>query len=447
MSDLTDLAAMWALGWRKLNELRSETGYNASESGTGLYAALFGRDSLWILLFLLDIAASRPAPSPLRTRVHDDGMRILTGLADRQGQRVLDLVEEQPGKIPHESWLTTPWPAEVHALPMINNTSWCGFDQTFLFVTAVRRFLDLFPTTPIRDRLLDAAGLAIYWIETFALDTDRGLYAHRSHPPNLIHQVWKDSFDAITHAGFDVPPEPVAWIDVQGYAFRALLDGSDLLRATGSTNSSSERLTVEAERLRQRVNELFWFDDEGTYAVAVDGELRPVLMVTSNPGHALWSGLPDPDRAASIADRLTRADLLTQYGLRTLSAIDRFFVPHGYHRGTIWPFDNAVAAKGLLAYGHTEGAGQIMERVVGALARLGSTFELYVVIEADTLVEPPASLIANDPQQLLLTRQHPPVNSNQGFTCAGLLACVSDLAARDGAKLGAEGIDGSIPEG
>ncbi len=108
-----------------------------------------------------------------------------------------------------------------------------------------------------------------------------------------MHQVWKDSFDSITKAGFDIPEPPVAWIEVQGYAYRALLDAADLSQTFAGWNHRADPLMVEAERLRKRVDEVFWLDDEGCYAVAVDGAGRPVRMVTSNPGHVLWAGLSE----------------------------------------------------------------------------------------------------------------------------------------------------------
>ena len=72
--DASLLKRMWWLGWEKLDELQTPMGYDASGGASGLYGALFGRDSLWILLLLLDVAAARPARREL---VAASGARIL----------------------------------------------------------------------------------------------------------------------------------------------------------------------------------------------------------------------------------------------------------------------------------------------------------------------------------------------------------------------------------
>jgi glycogen debranching enzyme len=43
-----------------------------------------------------------------------------------------------------------------------------------------------------------------------------------------------------------------------------------------------------------------------------------------------------------LIGRLRRRDLMTTYGLRTLSAQSPFYAPFTHHRGNVWPFDNAV---------------------------------------------------------------------------------------------------------
>lgn len=426
-----DLDRLWRLGWATLEDLRTSRGFNASELGSGLYAALFGRDSLWILLFLLEIGRTRP---DVHGRVRDAGHSILETLAQLQGVRTHDPTEEQPGKIVHEHWDIEPDPPGMHVLPLLNGSTYCGFDQTFLFVIAVRRYFNQFPDTPLRSTLVAAARAAIGWMRADALAPETGLYAHRRrYPGNPIHQVWKDSFDAITHVGFDVPDPPVAWIDVQGYAYRALLDAADLAPELGLETGTADELLTEAARLQTRVEAAFWIEDEGSYAVAVDGQGRAVRMMTSNPGHALWGGLPTGDRARAVAARLVRPDLTTRYGLRTLSELDRFFAPHEYHRGTIWPFDNAVVAWGLIRYGLDEAALSIVRGVLEGLSLVGSAIELYVVVPSASLISPAISG-AEDPD-LLFHRRVPPQNRSQGFSAAGLLYCVSELALRDEVEL------------
>ena len=43
-------------------------------------------------------------------------------------------------------------------------------------------------------------------------------------------------------------------------------------------------------------------DDEGFFAQALDADKRPVASITSNPGHVLWSGLADAEKAGLDVD-------------------------------------------------------------------------------------------------------------------------------------------------
>ena len=154
-------------------------------------------------------------------------------------------------------------------------------------------------------------------------------------------------------------------------------------------------------------------------------------MVTSNAGHALWGSLPDGRRAAVLAGRLGRPDLLTSYGIRTLSGQDRFFEATSYHRGSVWPFDNAVTAAGLIGYGFRGDAARLGSRVLDALALFGSPVELYCVDDARALVHPPLPGAGD----LLLSRRSPPQNAVQAFSAAAQIFFLALVAAEGGIPL------------
>ena len=92
-------------------------------------------------------------------------------------------------------------------------------------------------------------------------------------------------------------------------------------------------------------------DDEGTYALALDGHKQQVTAVASNSGHALWTGIAGADRAARVARALTGPSLWSGWGIRTLSSDTVGYNPIGYHLGTIWPHDNGICAAGFARYG------------------------------------------------------------------------------------------------
>ncbi len=66
------------------------------------------------------------------------------------------------------------------------------------------------------------------------------------------------------------------------------------LPADAAMIALAEREEAAATAIQRRFEDRFWLEDAGTYAVALDGDGLPVDAVTSNPGHALWSGICSP---------------------------------------------------------------------------------------------------------------------------------------------------------
>jgi glycogen debranching enzyme len=72
-------------------------------------------------------------------------------------------------------------------------------------------------------------------------------------------------------------------------------------------------------------------------------------------------------------------DMLTPWGLRTLSQHAYYHNPISYHCGTVWPFDNAVIVSGLLRYGYDGEARAIARNVLQAILAFDNPVELYTV--------------------------------------------------------------------
>ena len=59
-------------------------------------------------------------------------------------------------------------------------------------------------------------------------------------------------------------------------------------------------------------------------------------------------------------------DMFSGWGIRTLASSERRFNPIGYHNGTVWPHDNAIAAAGFRRYGCTAALLRVMAGIVDA---------------------------------------------------------------------------------
>jgi glycogen debranching enzyme len=419
----------WDFAFRHLTLLRRPYGFDASEAGTGNYAALFGRDSLWMLMFLFESTDLVADPS-FRNWVWKACKDALGALAACQGRTTRDEIEEQPGKILHERREHSD--ARLHSMNIRfeEGLSYSGFDQTFLFVITCCAAAEQLGPEIIDGSLNQAIRNALAWIDAVADDDRDGLLEYRRrNSANLLNQTWRDSFDSLVSTGEDIPPQPIAWLSAQAYAFKAWQAAAAFYERLGE-GERAEGLRTKAARLATEVARRFWVHDEDCPVIALDGLKRPIPMISSDAGHALWSGIVDSDRVPNLVRRLMRSDLLTAYGIRTLSAESPFFAPFSYHRGNIWPFDNAVFVRGLLRYEYRTEARLVIERVLAAIKKIGSPCELYIALDGGLSVDP----LLTD-QTLLLRRRREQENQIQGWTAAGLLYMAAALAHLDGKQL------------
>lgn len=390
------LRNLWQTALTSLQSLQSPIGVTAS-GADGHFHAIFGRDSLWTVLLaleagrLLQAPHGGQAPGPHPTLhppsvptdwLHNLSVTVLRGLARLQGQTVNDFNEEQPGRILHEYWDPVPermiaarWPV------MINGCYYGSFDATFLYLITVAQVDRFFDDTHLLEELWPSVELALQWMLTWSdLDGDGLVEYERRNPEGigLDNQVWKDSSESL-HVQDRRVQHPVVWIEVQGYAWAAYAAYIEL-----ATKRQSLDPTLHQE-IKQRMNHLqkglqsFWLEDEQCPCLALEGDKRPIPVVASNAGHLLWSACLEQEQATQIAMRLLQPDMLTPWGLRTLSEKAYYYNPLSYHCGSIWPFDNAVVALGLQKYGFEAEAHQIAKSVLEAMLAFDKPVELYTV--------------------------------------------------------------------
>ncbi|MCX9193398.1 amylo-alpha-1,6-glucosidase [Carbonactinospora thermoautotrophica] len=320
-------------------------------AGGPWFLTLFGRDSLWAARMLL----------PLGTRLAEGTLRTL---AAWQGRRYDRSTEEAPGKIPHEVRRAAIRPGEDLRLPPVYYGS---IDATPLFVTVLAEAWRWGMPEAEVSALLPAAERALAWMRADGDPDDDGFLEYaRPDGQGLLNQGWKDSTDAIQFADGELARPPVALAEVQAYAFEAAMNGADLLDAFGRPDG--DRWREWAERLRSRFRQRYWVEDRyGAYpAIALDAEKRPVDGVGSNMAHLLGTGLLNDAEAALVARRLASEDLNSGWGLRTLGARSARFNPLGYHTGSVWPHDTAIAVLGLAREGLGETAAALLRGLLAA---------------------------------------------------------------------------------
>jgi glycogen debranching enzyme len=240
-------------------------------------------------------------------------------------------------------------------------------------------------------RLEPNARAALAWIEEYGDRDGDGYveYERRNTETGLENQCWKDSWNSIQFADGTLAKLPRATCELQGYAYDARRRCARLAREVWEDDTLAAKLEDQAEKLKKSFNDDFWLQDRGFYALALDGDKKPVDALTSNIGHLLWSGIVDDDRAHHVFGHLLGPKLFSGWGVRTMAEGNGGYNPIGYHQGTVWPHDNSLIAAGLRRYGYDDEAAVIAYAILEAaqyfLGRLPETFAGY----ARTLTEFP----------------------------------------------------------
>ena len=326
-------------------------------AGAPWFLTLFGRDSLWAARMLL----------PVTTSVAASTLRVL---AARQGSRTDPRTAEQPGKILHEvrdaafSLGSDPREPGARRLPPVYYGT---IDATPLWILTLHDAWRWGLAADEVQALLPALERALTWmVEHGDADGDHLLEYVDETGSGLSNQGWKDSGDAVRRIDGSLAHPPVALCEVQGYAYAAALAGAALLEAFG--RSGTDRWRAWAEGTRREFARRFWVEDAvGAFpAIALDGDKRPVVSLTSNIGHLLGTGILDPEQARLVARRLAAPDMLSGFGIRTLSRDAAGYSPTGYHVGSVWTHDTAIGLAGLAAEGLPE-TGPVLEALVSTL--------------------------------------------------------------------------------
>ena len=319
-------------------------------AGAPWFYTLFGRDQLMTALlggldgeWLARLALSSLAP--LQAKIRDD------------------FRDSEPGKLPHE--LRRGELARRRTIPQ-SPYYYGTHDAPALFCLALWQAWRWTGARDLVDEHVAIAREAMRWCEALGdRDGDGFLEYGTRSDHGYFNQSWKDAGDAILHADGRLPKLPIATVELQGYLFAARLALADVLASIGEAEDA-ERLTREAQSLRLRIEQRYWLDEAGFYALALDGEKRAVTSIASNAGHLLWCGVPGRERAARVARRLLQPDLFSGWGLRTLSACHPRYNALSYQRGSVWPHDTAIAAAGMWRYGEREAAATLLRAILDA---------------------------------------------------------------------------------
>lgn len=306
-------------------------------AGVPWFAALFGRDSLISSFQTL-------ALNPTLAR------GTLRSLAACQGRVECADNDEQPGKILHELRC-----GEMTATGEVAfGRNYGSVDATPLFIILLSEYFQWTGDRELLEEMRPSLTAALNWlIEYGDMDGDGLIEYRRKTEKGLLNQGWKDSGDAMAHADGTLAQAPIALVEEQGYAADAFRRAASLMRLLADSEQA-DRLTECSSELMQKLEQSFWLEEDQYYAMALDRDKRPLAVMSSNPGHLLFTHTIQDRRARHVVTKLTGHGLFSGWGIRTLSEKERTYNPMSYHRGSVWPHDNSLIAFGMARYGYKQ---------------------------------------------------------------------------------------------
>jgi glycogen debranching enzyme len=346
-----------------IDKLRSKEGY--LYAGLPWFKELFGRDALIAGWQLLDYDAS----------ISKNTLRLLSSY---QGEKINWKTDEAPGKILHV-FDYTPANLALRLLAKFVHSFIYPFpyygsaDATPLFVLVASEYLQKTGDKQLVEEIWSHIENAVKWLIRYGdLDEDGFIEYKRGSPLGVKNQNWKDALPYI-----NMKP-PVAAVEIQGYAYAAFQEASRMARQLGKDSYDWDE---RARKLKQEFNERFWVEDLNFFALALDGEKKPVTEIASNPGHLLFTGIMDKEKEKKVVERLFQEDMFTPYGIRTHSTLSKHFDVRACHLGAIWPNDNWVIGFGLEKCGYVDEAGKIYAAMIRLYQQLGCLPEFIHVVD------------------------------------------------------------------
>jgi Trehalase len=269
------------------------------------------------------------------------------------------LQELMPGLVRWHEYLYRERTREGDGLVEIWHPWESGMDNSPLWDDALARI------TPAREAMPDYERVDLDFVDAAQRPTDAE-YDRYAYLVKL-YRDWGYDPTRIREEG------PFAVYDV---LFNSLLvqANRDLAEIARVLEIDPERFEAWAERTAAGLDARLWDDVEGSYG---DFDVRGGKRVRANTSAAyapLFAGIPTPERARHMLDRLIASSVAVDGAGRVVTSVapgDANYDPALYWRGPVWPMINWVVHAGLRRYGFIEEAREIRTALLELVRREG----------------------------------------------------------------------------
>ena len=225
------------------------------------------------------------------------------------------------GEIPHEIWLN-------------GEANYYSADSTLLYIKSL---YDYYLWTN-DSKFIRAIKSNIEKAVKYMLSKVRKSYFTHKPQGFLSGITWMDSVNRSSTG-----------VEIQAMYIKALEASTKLLKICKGDKDLLKKVKKQIKPAKTKLDN-FWIPEIKYYA---DHKKRTNLFIkkiTSNPVIVMGLGLVPTKRAVKMFDTLKEKELLTPYGIRTLSKKDSKYHPEKYHSGSIWPMNNGWLALAAFKY-------------------------------------------------------------------------------------------------